>query len=361
MNSLYKKSLTITMCILLLFTTINVYAAFNYNVDESKIMKISNYQVKYANGIKLLTKANIDTIQKGIDFTSTIKINNGILNGKIIVQDSEKFILQGKLNKDKLNFEGRVLNKKGFTFEAFTLENGALLINIFDENNKPSTYLLNGIKSKIIPRNSMRVAAYYEDIISGEVDGIHYKLQGPTDPTGDPLWSLSFRTDVEDAWSDSGLGGYMRYGAYVQNARFGIKTKDNKSVYNFIEPSDTGIESFKFPVLVYIPPIGWQTLNIPVTTSSTIISGAGDEHVYVDLSWTDFTGYLHEYTEQYDEDKNGFGVKIEQHRNGSGPWTNSAYITMNYKLMAKKSEFSSPIYAYPAYQVEESLLTWTVN
>lgn len=330
-------------------------------VKNGNIEKFKNYEVRYTNGIRLITKTNSNTIQKGLDFTASIKIKNKKINGKILVQDGERFILKGELNEEKLKYEGKVLNKKEIIFEAFTLDDGALLINIINNYDTPETYLLNGKKAKKISRNNMRLYSYYNDIESGSVDGIHYKLQGPNDPTGDPLWSLSFKTDVEDAWSDSGLDGYMRYGAYVQNARFGIKSNDGNSVYNFVKPNSSGDESFDFPVMVYLGSIGWQLISVPVATSSTSISGMGDPHNYVDFNWSNFSGYLHEYTESYDENEKGFGVKIEQHREGSGPWLNSAYITMNYKLIAKKSEYTSTVYAYPEYQVDESLLTWTVE
>ncbi|ADD02048.1 hypothetical protein VTU32_00080 [Thermoanaerobacter sp. CM-CNRG TB177] len=369
---LNKKILSIIL-VLVLLAGINYTKVFALNNDnyqikhEAFIEKIKNVNSKHSDGILLHTESKIiqengkiyRVEERGKPIKARINIKDGRIEG-FIKCDNKKYMLEGILDEKNEKYIGNVVNYTGYTFEVFITdeEKGYLLINIFDDNKNPSSYLISDkkpmtVKTQVLSRNNEYEASedlysiqadYYDDLLTVSTRGIYYRVQGPISiNTGTWFHKINIRTYADDAWEDSGIGDLMRYAAFVikNDIKFHPKNSDVEVVKE--TPNSNQTTNFSFPF--YFPIIGLVT--VPVTTSTTNVSDVGD--VIYSFTWSPLVAYLDEADSAYYSGKKSFGGRIMWSVTEKGYKYTDVYVYLKYEVIAKKWEGGNNLYAYPSY------------
>jgi len=309
--------------------------------------------------------------KNGKPVKTQINIKDGTVEG-FIKSDNEKYILKGVLDEENEKYVGNIENHEGYTFEAFVIdeEKGYLLINIFDNNKNPASYLISDkkpttVKTEVLKQNneyktpenlySIQADDYYDDLMTVSVRGIYYKVEGPasTKASGSSLHKINIRTYADDAWADSGIGNLIHYAAFVIKNDIKFHPR-NDTVFTKETPNSNQTTSFSFPF--YFPIIG--LVSIPVTTSTTSVSEPDGRDVIYSFTWSPSVAYLDEANSTYYSGKKSFGGRVIWFTNTTGYKYNDVYVYLQYEVIGKQWEGGPNYYAYPSYS---NTSTYVVN
>lgn len=337
----------------------------NISINQTK-GKLLNINSKIVNENGKMYKITED----GQEVSAKISIKDSHITGNLIDNGTE-YLLNGFLDEINEKYTGTITNLKEYTFDAYITDvsKGHMLINIFDQDQKPKSYVISDKKAitetelvqdsspQTLQRsNSLGIQSstvspmaidYFQPFISVAARGIYYSIQGPATNVTPGTWqhSINVRTYADDAWADSGINNYIHYGAFVIKNSIKFSPSDTGSNYTPVYPSSSGSTTFTVP-FYFASIVGTQL--IPIKTSSTTVTPSGNS-LTDSFSWTPAIGYLDEAYSSYTSGKKSFGAQVNWSTNNKGTRTNNITVTLQYQVIGKNSEFSPNVYAYPSY------------
>lgn len=349
-----KKVLSYILIMSLILTlSIEVFAENNKTKNNQiYIESLKNVENISTKGRLLRTEVieenGMKKIKKGIAVKSNITIKDSKLKG-VIELSSTKYQLKGELDTELGKYNGQVLNKDDYLFEAYVLdEQGNILVNIFDKNGKPKSFLIDGSEPEYIDMPfEISSTEYDEELAEESTSGLYFKVTGPKTPNGAALDSIIVRTKSDDAWQNSGLNDYnWKVNCYVSDLDISFIPQDDWTKYSREYPVDDSDTSFEFP-MYFGSIIGFQILSIK--TSSTDVDVNTDGSIDIGYFWSPLVGYTDEYDTDIEDSNKNFGAQVEQFFNGTGSVKNKVTVDITYGCIAKQSEFSQPVTAYPSF------------